>query len=146
MENFVVFESEHFIVKQCSDVSIPGYLIIEPKIEVLYFSDLSGDVLQLLTILIAKVEKALLDVLDVETIYITKFAELKRGLHIHIFPRSEKLLQTYIQKNPSVRDRISGPLIFDWSRNYYKSRAEKLKEDITILETLSAVRQKIKST
>ena len=146
MENLLVFESEHFIVKQCSDVSIPGYLIISPKTEVLYFSDLSEDVVHLLASLISKVEKVLREVLGVEMIYIAKFAEFKKGLHFHIFPRGESLLKVYIQKNPSTGDRISGPLIFDWSRNYFKTSAEKLKEDNTILETLSTIRQKLVST
>ena len=146
MENLVVFESEHFLVKQCSDVSIPGYLIISPKTDVLYLSNLSEDVIHLLASLISKVEKVLREVLEVEMIYIAKFAEFNKGLHFHIFPRSDSLLKLYIQKNPYTGDRISGPLIFDWSRKYFKSSTEKLKEDNTIIETLSAIRQKLKST
>ena len=146
MDNLIVFENEHFIIKQCSDVSFPGYLIIEPKIEVFYLSDLSQDVLQLLTSLLAKVEKILREVLRVEQIYIVKFSELNKVIHFHIFPRTESIFQTYIQDNPSKRDQISGPLIFDWSRKYYKTKVEKLKEDKTIIDTLSAIRQKLKFT
>lgn len=146
MDNLIVFENEHFIIKQCSDVSVPGYLIIEPKIEVFYLSDLSQDVLQLLTSLLAKVEKILREVLRVEQIYIVKFSELNKVIHFHIFPRTESIFQTYIQDNPSKRDQISGPLIFDWSRKYYKTKVEKLKEDKTIIDTLSAIRQKLKFT
>jgi diadenosine tetraphosphate (Ap4A) HIT family hydrolase len=146
MDNLVVFENENFMVKQCLDVSIPGYLIIEPKIEVYYLSDLSQDVLQLLTSLITKVEKVLREVLEVEKIYIAKFAELNKVLHFHIFPRTDSIFHAYIQDNPSTRDQISGPLIFDWSRKYYKTSVETLKEDKTIIDTLSAIRQKLKST
>ena len=146
IDNLIVFESEHFIVKQCSDVSIPGYLIIELKIEVFYLSDLSQDVLQLLTSLLAKVEKILREVLRVEQIYILKFSELNRVIHFHIFPRTESIFQTYIQDNPSKRDQINGPLIFDWSRKYYKTNVEKLKEDKLIIDTLSVIRQKLKFT
>ena len=78
MENLVVFESEHFVVKQCSDVSIPGYLIIIPKSKILFLSDFSPDVLHLLTSLIAKVEEVLIEVLKVEMIYIAKFAEFSK--------------------------------------------------------------------
>ena len=146
MENFVVFENKHFIVKQCSDVLIPGYLIITPKIEVFYFSDLPQDVLPLLTSLIAKVEKVLREVLNVKMIYIAKFTELNKGLHFHIFPRTERILQEYIRDNPSSRDRISGPLIFDWSRNKYKSNIEILRGDKTIIDTTLTIKQKLKST
>ena len=146
MENLLVFESEHFLVKQCSDVLIPGYLVISAKTEVLYLSDLSEDVIHLLASLISKVEKVLREVLEVEMIYIAKFAEFNKGLHFHIFPRSQSLLRVYIQKNPSTGDRISGPLILDWSRKYFKTNIEKLKEDKSILETLSTIRKKLNST
>ena len=146
MENLVVHENEHFIVKKCSDVSIPGYLIISPKTEVLYFSDLSEDVIHLLASLISKVEKVLCEVLDVKMIYIAKFAESKKGLHFNIFPRGKSLLQLYIQKNPCSRDQISGPLIFDWSRNHFKTSVEKLNEDNSIFETLTTIRKKLNST
>jgi diadenosine tetraphosphate (Ap4A) HIT family hydrolase len=143
MDNLVVFESEHFIVKQCSDVLIPGYLIITPKIEVFFISDLSQDVLELLTHLISKVEKVVQEVLEVDMIYIAKFAEWKKGLHFHIFPRTENILFAYIKDNPTARDRISGPLIFDWSRKHFKSSVKTLKKDKTILDTLSTIRQKL---
>ena len=146
MENLVVFESEHFVVKQCSDVSIPGYLIIIPKSKIFFLSDFSPDVLHLLTSLIAKVEKVLIEVLKVEMIYIAKFAELNKGLHFHVFPRTEGILRAYIQDNPSTRDRLSGPLIFDWSRNKFKSSVERLKEDKIIIDTLSTIKQRLKST
>ena len=86
------------------------------------------------------------EVLEVEMIYIAKFAEFNKGLHFHIFPRSQSLLRVYIQKNPSTGDRISGPLILDWSRKYFKTNIEKLKEDKPILETLSTIRKKLNST
>jgi diadenosine tetraphosphate (Ap4A) HIT family hydrolase len=146
MDNLVVFESEHFLVKQCSDVSIPGYLIITPKNKVFHFSDLSQEVLKLFSCLLARVEKVLVEVLDVEMIYIAKFAELNKRLHFHIFPRTESILQAYIQDNPFSREGISGPLIFDWSRKHYKVSVDVLKKNKKIIDMLLTIKQRLKST
>lgn len=113
MKDKRIFESAYFTASQASDSGVPGHLIVESRIECTEISGFTTDQSADLMRCLAKAETVVQEILEPERIYILKFGEAVPQVHFHVFPRTARLLQAYLEH---VADQApySGARIMDW--------------------------------
>lgn len=57
-------------------------------------------------------------------IYCAQFGEEGKNLHFHLFPRTVKITNEFLDEFPKQRGLIHGPVLLDWAREKYKSGKE----------------------
>ncbi|NKQ85618.1 hypothetical protein ELI44_36305 [Rhizobium ruizarguesonis] len=116
--DFSIYECEHWRVQHCSDIAIPGYLILEPVILRQSLSALDigaqSSLGQMLILCVRAVEQAV----EPERVYTACFNETNSGVHFHIFPRTHDM--NIFGVRPDI-DTIDGPMLLSQVR--HKMRA-----------------------
>jgi diadenosine tetraphosphate (Ap4A) HIT family hydrolase len=127
--------SEHFIVEACSTCYIPGYLIVIPREAVESLSQMNPEVLAALGPTLAVTTAAIETVVRPQRVYCALFSEEARGVHFHLFPRTEWLTAKYFAAHPCETE-ISGPRLMDWTRLIFQKPIVGMDRD----ETLEKIR------
>ncbi|MCG9583679.1 MULTISPECIES: HIT family protein [Vibrio oreintalis group] len=134
----VVFEDQHFRVSQCRTCDIPGYLIVDCKVQAVFLADLPLEAQTALGGLIGKLEIAIAKATRAEKVYCAKFGEAGGNLHFHLFPRLITITTDYLKVYPDQQHLIHGPILFDWAREYYKTVPESLS--VRVRECLEEIK------
>jgi diadenosine tetraphosphate (Ap4A) HIT family hydrolase len=129
----LLFENEYFIVSQCKNCDVPGYLILECKDHAKILSDLPMAAQRELGALLGCLESSIVKTLKIEQVYCCKFGEAGGNLHFHLFPRSSSITSDFLDYYPNQKELIHGPILFDWAREYYK-----VEDGIFSKETVSS--------
>lgn len=145
-EDYLVFETESFRVEQCRSCPLPGYLILSPKKRTRTCSDLEIETWRELGEAIATACRAVEAIIRPERIYIARFGEEVGEIHFHIFPRTRWLLDQYQKKVNLSSGPVSGPLIFDWSREAYKRDRPHDFPEIGMEDALREIKKKVAET
>jgi diadenosine tetraphosphate (Ap4A) HIT family hydrolase len=133
--------NEHFIVEACSACYIPGYLIVTPSDPADSLSQMDTTALAALGPTLAMITAAIEAVVQPQRVYCALFSEKTRGIHFHLFPRTEWLASQYFAAH-SHEVEISGPRLMDWARQTFQKPITGMNRD----ETLEKVHRFIVST
>jgi diadenosine tetraphosphate (Ap4A) HIT family hydrolase len=120
----------HFRIEPCASCPIAGYLIVSPQVPVFSLSELSFDAQASLGLTLAAAMRAIEIVVRPERVYCLLFTEETRSVHFHLFPRADWLLSRYASSHPSD-GQVSGPHLFDWARQTFRSPVSADYQQIT---------------
>ncbi len=115
----MIFEDEMFILEQCKDCPIPGYLILRLKGPETSLAQLPPETAKLLGEMLTRAAVAIEKAVKPERVYVLSFCEIEPRLHFHIFPRTAWLLKEYFKANNCANDPVNGPMLFEWTRNAF---------------------------
>jgi diadenosine tetraphosphate (Ap4A) HIT family hydrolase len=120
MKDYTIFETSHFTASQASGYRVPGYVIVQSKAQCMRLADFSPVQAADLTKCLADAEALVQKIVQPERIYILKFGEENPQVHFHIFPRTARIAQAYVEQ---VRDDppYSGARIVDWVWHNHES-------------------------
>jgi diadenosine tetraphosphate (Ap4A) HIT family hydrolase len=114
-----VYSDAYYLIEQCTDCPVPGYLIVTPLSGAGRLEDLTHDELIRLGNVLALAVRAVKEATRPVRVYCALFGEKGGPLHFHIFPRSEEITREYLWENPSEEGSIDGPNLLGWSRRRY---------------------------
>jgi len=112
----MIYENETFTLEKSAECPIPGYLVLRMKGEMTGLAQLPAEAARALGEMLARVAKAIEDVVEAERVYVLSFCEVDRRLHFHLFPRTDWLLKRYWKANGEKSGAVNGPLLFEWAR------------------------------
>jgi len=115
----LVLANAHFTVEACSNCYIPGYLIVMPRQAVESLAQTTSEALASLGPTLAVATAAIEAVVRPQRVYCALFSEETRGVHFHLFPRTEWLTAKYFTAHPHETE-ISGPRLMDWARQVFQ--------------------------
>lgn len=95
MQEYLIFETDHFTVSQTDGYRVPGYLIVHVKGDKTELADFTAQEAADLGRCLADTEKIVAQVLQPPRVYVLKFAEVNQRVHFHVFPRTEAIAQAY---------------------------------------------------
>ena|SRR4029077_17202122 len=113
-----VYANAYFRVEPCVTCLVPGYLIVTPQLPAVSLSQLERAALASLGPTLAAATRAIEVVIRPERVYCALFAEERRSVHFHLFPRTAWLLSEYAAVHPADRE-VSGPRLLDWARRTF---------------------------
>ena len=136
-----VLKTNLFVATPCEDCDIPGYLVLQPQESRGAFEGLPKIAQEQLGSVLGQLEAAVSHATAAQHVYILRFSEGLPSVHFHIFPRTDKLANLWIQENPTMaHDGINGPLLFAWARiRYHVASPERLSRET--LELAAQLRQ-----
>jgi len=134
-EQSTVLVNQHFTVEACGTCYIPGYLIVMPRDAVDSLSQMKPAALMSLGPTLAFTTAAIEAVVRPQRVYCALFSEEARGVHFHLFPRTEWLTAKYFAAHPHETG-ISGPRLMDWARRTFHKPISGMDRD----ETLERIR------
>lgn len=109
-----VSECEFFTVDQAAGYRVPGYLIVQCKLDVTGISELpEAGAAQLLRCL-SQAEALVREIIRPERSYLLQFGELNPRLHFHVFPRSARLGAAYAAQ-VGERAPYNGARVVEWT-------------------------------
>ncbi len=119
-----VYSDAYYVIEQCMDCPVPGYLIVTPLSGAGCIEELTHEELIRLGEVLALAVRAVKEATRPVRVYCAQFGEKDGPLHFHIFPRSEQITREYLGENPSERGSIDGPNLLGWSRRRYTHSAD----------------------
>lgn len=114
-----VYSDAHYLIEQCGDCAVPGYLIVTPLSGANSLEDLTSEERAALGDVLALAVAAVNEAARPVRVYCAQFGETGGRLHFHIFPRTEEITREYLQENSLEQAVIDGPILLAWSRKKY---------------------------
>lgn len=136
--NYELFSNRYFVIEQCRDCAIPGYLIVRSLEQVVNVSGLSGPAAASLGTTLALAVSAVGQVIEPLKIYCAQFGEETSRLHFHVFPRTKDVTNEYLRERPEEGALIHGPVLFDWARSRFGNR-QMTQEGKVLIERIREV-------
>ncbi len=136
----VAYEDPWFVVEQCRDCPLPGYLIVRSKVPAVDWASVSGDALARLGPLLQRVVCSIHGQLRPLRVYVAQFGEAGSDFHFHVFPRTAALTREFLLACPDHNLVVHGPVLLDWARERYREEAPTEQT----FQVLRAVRQELK--
>lgn len=102
--------SAHSLLYHMPGIDLPGYLVVAPLRHVEHVGMLDDAELLDLVRLQAKAIREIMELPTVQRVYTLSFGEMLPHLHIHLFPRTEEMLEDPESLYEGVAD---GPKLFD---------------------------------
>jgi diadenosine tetraphosphate (Ap4A) HIT family hydrolase len=140
MTDFVIFETEHFLARQSAECPIPGYLLVTPKQPILDFSEIFEEMAADLGRAVCLACRTVEEIIAPERVYVARFGEAHVEIHFHIFPRTRWLLDTYAKTVGASTGPISGPQLFDWTRDTFRGENGLEVPGITVSKAVREMR------
>ena len=122
MQQILYYETPYFRIEHCQNCQIPGYFIIYAKDEVYSIADLTAEAQQALGQTLGQIQQLVRNIIKPERIYTLSFCEILPRLHLHIFPRTVEMLESYRLHHPNAPEEANGALLFEWARQYYQEK------------------------
>lgn len=129
----LIAQTTHFRVDHCGDCMVPGYLIVSARSPVRSLSELSAPAAAEFGGILARATRAIEVVVAPERVYCARFGEESEAVHLHLFPRTQRLAEQYRRDVPSAASGISGPLLLDWARGAFR-KADQTAEVVQAVE------------
>lgn len=120
MNDYSIFETEHFAVSQAQNYRVPGYVIVRSKADRTRLDEFTPDQATDLVRCLAEAERLVQEVIAPERIYILKFGEEVPRVHFHVFPRTARIANAYL-KQVSDKKPYCGARIMDWIWHHHAS-------------------------
>lgn len=140
MTDLVIFETEYFLAEQSAECPIPGYLLVSPKQPIPDFSRISEEMAADLGRAVCLACRTVEEIIEPEQVYVARFGEAVTFIHFHIFPRTRWLLDEYAKAVGTSTGPISGPQIFDWTRDTFRGENRPEIEGITVSKAVRDMR------
>ncbi len=138
--DLVVHDGRWFVVEQCRDCPLPGYLIVQAKTPAEGWTGVCADALVELGPLLQRVVRSLECVLRPARVYVAQFGEQAADFHFHVFPRTTALTRRFLLEFPGQKGGIHGPVLLDWARQRYRN----VRASEETSRVLAAVREDMK--
>ena len=106
----VIRRSPHSLLYHMPGIDLPGYLVVAPLRHVEHAGMLEDAELADLARLQATATKTILELRGVRRVYTLSFGEVLPHLHIHLFPRTDVMVDDPGSLHEGVAD---GPRLFD---------------------------------
>ncbi len=106
----VLKRTDHSLLYHMPGIDLPGYLVVAPLRHVEHVGMLDDAELFDLACLQAKATREIMEVHSIQRVYTLSFGEMLPHLHIHLFPRTEKMLDDPESLHEGIAD---GPKLFD---------------------------------
>ena len=119
----LILKDDLAILEHAEFCAVPGYLVLRVKSGAESFGDLSTPKAQRLGGLLASAAAAVETTLKADRVYCLSFCEQDRGLHFHLFPRTEALLAAYHEATGTAGQPVDGPAVFAWARKAFPAGA-----------------------
>jgi diadenosine tetraphosphate (Ap4A) HIT family hydrolase len=116
---FEICSDAYYVIEQCMDCPIPGYLIVTPVSQASRFEGLTKEEKTALGNILASAVAVVKRVVQPIRVYCAQFGENDGPLHFHIFPRTEEITEEYLKENLLEHAMIDGPILLGWSRRKY---------------------------
>lgn len=133
IDNYLIYENEHFKIEHCHSCSVPGYLIVSPKKLVKSIHELPEVFQKQLGSILAVATKLIQEIINPVKIYCTQFGEEGEQLHFHVFPRTVEITAKFLKAFPEQENIIHGPVLLDWARAEYKSNKENVWPAVALI-------------
>jgi len=122
----VVYSDEYFVIEQCRDCAVTGYLIVSARSGARDLGELAGEERAALGNVLALAVQTVKEVVRPVRVYCAQFGEKGGPLHFHVFPRTEEITREYLRENPTEQDNlIDGPSLLAWCRKRYATRGDR---------------------
>ena len=139
---FRIYSGPCYVIDQCQDCPVPGYLVMRPVSQAKSIEELSVEEQIALGKILARAVSALDRVVEPLKIYCAQFGERDGPLHFHLFPRTREITGQYLEENPSERGKvIDGPRLLAWARGRISSCEDLLQMGATIDRLREAMRR-----
>jgi diadenosine tetraphosphate (Ap4A) HIT family hydrolase len=136
----IVRESPHFLIEQCESCPLPGYLILHVQGGCQSLAGLDPEWAAELGAMLARTARAIEAVVRPDRIYTMMFAEVKREIHFHLFPRTDWLLQQYWDATGTRGLPVDGPALFQWAREQIVPGGTRVPEGPSVAEAQELLR------
>lgn len=94
----ILIETKYWIVNQCIDSALPGYLILSSKQNTTNLSELPPEALAEMGPLLASLQKAATDLLKPSYLYIGRYGHMKGcSFHFHIIPVYDWVVESFMK-------------------------------------------------
>ncbi len=113
---FLLHSDRHYVIEQCVDCPLPGYLIVRPVSGATSMEELTTEEHAALGGVLAKAIDVVKKVVRPVRVYCAQFGETDGPLHFHVFPRTEEVTREYLSENPLREGIIDGPDLLSWYR------------------------------
>ena len=120
MNEFLVFETEHFTASQASAYRLPGYMIVECKLDVTRLDELAPDAAHELCTSLAEAERIVRELLSPERVYTLRFGEFVPRIHFHVVPRTARVAAAYAAETDDSAP-YNGARLVDWLWSHHAS-------------------------
>lgn len=132
--SYRLWENEHFVIKQCRDCAIPGYLMVSHRKSV-HLEELDEKAACALGPTLVLAVSVIRTVVQPIRVYCAQFGEEATQRHFHILPRTSATTAEYLIARPEQGEMIHGPMLLDWARARYRG-SELLLQEIKLIERI----------
>ena len=98
----IFLKTKHFVIKQDSEVPIPGFFIVTSKRKIHSFADFKDDEKKEFIDILCKLRKGMRSVLKIKDVYFFQNEDSEWGFHLWVFPRY-RWMEKFGRKIQSVR-------------------------------------------
>ena len=98
--DFWLYHDQYYLIEQCTDCPLPGYLIVKPISGARSLEELTEEEQAALGRVLAKAIRAVKKAVQPVRVYCAQFGEKGGPLHFHIFPRTEEITREYLRERP----------------------------------------------
>ncbi len=138
---YVVYETEHWIVNHRMNSTYAGYLMIASKSEVSELSDLCPESLSSLGVVLADVERLLQRAYTPEKIIISKLGFSKGfNCHFHAVPVSKKVINEVRKRSSYMFNEPDGNDIMLFINREYCENQDPERVKVVVRESLAKIR------
>lgn len=122
--DLVLYQDGDFLAARNPTCAIPGYLVVEPVEPVETIGELPPGASTRLGPVLGTISAAIGEVVGADRVYCLLFAEERRSIHFHLFPRAPWLLAAYRSRPGAPGDGVSAPTLFEWARFAFPEDAD----------------------
>lgn len=129
--DYLVCKNNYFSISHCYNNTVPGYLIVEPTINVSSVDGLNAAYLQYLGTSLACAIQLIKTIVRPIKIYCAQFGEEDANLHFHVFPRTSGITRQYLKTYPGQHQNIHGPILLDWARRVFRCSSNRIDNEVS---------------
>lgn len=97
--NFLLFQTEHWEVIHRPECGLPGYLLMCAKQDTTHLWELAPKALEEMGILLARIQKLMMDALKPTHLYIGRYGHLKGpSFHFHFIPIYDWVVESFMKE------------------------------------------------
>jgi diadenosine tetraphosphate (Ap4A) HIT family hydrolase len=136
-----IFRTTHWTVQQCTDVAVPGYVLIVANGCSTTLADMPHPAMEQLAALLPRVLRAVEAAVSPERIYVRMFGESKSALHFHIFPRMDWMQELISEKLSESEPTLDGAALFSRVRRLLSRPSDLEREEPRMERAATEIRR-----
>ena len=119
-QDYTLYETQYFRVRQVNEYCVPGYLIIESLNDMQHLDDFDADARRELMDCLVQAEQLVNELLHPPRVYIMQFAEVNPRIHFHVFPRTQLIGEAF-EKATNQTAPYNGAALVEWVWRHHAS-------------------------